>query len=140
MVFRCRYRQFTRALNEDSEHHTWSRISLPFVFEPMLIKPTYDKFYRIVYTRGKDKQTTDIVEATEEQVKDLVTVVIKGRTFHPAGKSGVIPSTNVQLWEYNSLTKQTRLCREFPKVYNQSPRNIRTKIEKAVNTGLIDPC
>lgn len=106
----------------------------------MLIKPTYDKFYRIVYTRGKDKQTTDIVDATEDQVKDLVTVVIKGRTFHPAGKSGVIPSTNVQLWEYNSLTKQNRLCREFPKVYNQSPRNIRTKIEKAVNTGLIDPC
>lgn len=107
----------------------------PLFLEPiltMLIKPTYDKFYRIIYTRGKDKQTTDVVEATEEQVKDLVTLVIKGRTFHPAGKSGVIPSTNIQPWEYNCLTKQNRLCREFPKVYNLSPRQVRIGIEKAI--------
>lgn len=107
----------------------------PLFLEPMLIKPTYDKFYRIIYTRGKDKQTTDIVDATEDQVKDLIMVVIKGRTFHPAGKSGVIPSTNVQLWEYNNLTKQNKLCREFPKVYNVSPRNVRTTIEASVRSN-----
>ena len=100
----------------------------------MLIKPTYDIFYRIVYTRGKDKQTTDVVETTTEQLSDLIFSSIKSKTNHPEGKSGLIPSTNVQLWKYDNTTKKSRLCREFPKVFNQSPRQVRIGIEKAIKT------
>ena len=107
----------------------------PLFFRPMLIKPTYDKFYRIIYTRGKDQQTTDIVDATASQVEELVWCVIKGKTSCPKDKQGVVPSTNVQIWRYDTRQNQKHLCRTFLKVYNQSPRNIRMKVEHSVRSN-----
>ena len=103
------------------------------LFLPMLIKPTYDKFYRIVYTRGRDKQTTEVVDATSRQITDLIKKVAKGRLTHPEARTGRIPSTNVKVYVVNGNTNLAWLCNEFAHVYNLSPREVRLRIEEAID-------
>lgn len=102
------------------------------LFFPMLIKPTYEKFYRIVYTRGKDQQTTEVVDTTIEQLTDLIGIVVKGRLSHPQAKTGKIPSTNVKVYTVDGASNKASLNKEYSHVYNQSPRNIRKSVESAI--------
>ena len=111
----------------------------------MRIKPTYDKTYLVKYKRNKDVQTTEIVEASREEVFDLISQTLKDR-FNLAKEGpknivearqiqkiqNVTPYTTIQVWELNNLKKTSTLCRTFPRVYNQSPRQVRISIEIAI--------
>lgn len=109
----------------------------------MRIKPTYDKSYLVKYKRNKDVQTTEIVEASKDDVFNLISQLFKGRFNHPDiqdAKDSVdkllamskIPYTTIQVWELDNLKKKSTLCRTFPHIYNQSPRQVRINIEMAI--------
>lgn len=109
----------------------------------MRIKPTYDKSYLVKYKRNKDVQTTEIVEASKEEVLNLITYTINERLYHNGIKNAKdiveklelfskIPYTTIQVWELDNLKKKSVLCRTFPHIYNLSPRQVRISIELAI--------
>ncbi len=123
----------------------------------MLIKPTYDKSYVIQFERGKDVQTTQVVDTTEEQLVQLIMHTMKGRFTNAAFQrelnetkktvgtdtkaamklirevSHKYPSVCIKLFVH-TLTSH-KLCRKFPHVYNLSPRQARIEIEKAIRNN-----
>lgn len=107
----------------------------------MRIKPTYEKSYLIRYSRGKDVQTTEVVEATAEDVRVLITDCLRGHFAHPQTK---VAATKIVVLEVDNIKKKsgiskfvyTRNGRDIEKnfvlVFNLSPRQVRIEIEKAI--------
>ena len=107
----------------------------------MKIKPTYEKSFLIRCSRGKDVQTTEVVEATAEDVRILVTDCLRGHFAHPQSK---VAATKIVVLEVDNIKKKsgiskfvyTRNGRDFEKdfvlVFNLSPRQVRIEIEKAI--------
>ena len=107
----------------------------------MKIKPTYDKSFLIRCSRGKDVQTTEVVEATAEDVRVLISNCLRGHFAHPQSK---VAATKIAVLEVDNIKKKsgiskfvyTRNGRDFEKdfvlVFNLSPRQVRIEIEKAI--------
>lgn len=89
-------------------------------------------------------QSTEIVDATEKDVHELIYQTFKGRFRHPKNTEGFVPSTQLQVIELDNIKKQTRVScfsytkngvdfvRPFAYVYNLSPREVRIELEKAI--------
>lgn len=110
----------------------------------MIIRPTYSKSYLIRYSRGKEVQTTEVVDTTTSEIDGLIKELFKGRFSH-SGRSGrVVPTTNVQVIELDHIKKSSRLCgfsytkngelhlRSGVHICNLSPREVRIELEKAI--------
>lgn len=107
----------------------------------MRIKPTYEKSYLIRYSRGKDVQTTEVVDATAEDVRVLICNTMKGHFTHPQAK---VAATKIVVLEVDHVRKKSSISkfvytnkgRDFEKdfvlVFNLSPRQVRIEIEKAI--------
>ena len=107
----------------------------------MRIKPTYEKSYLIRYSRGKDVQTTEVVDATAEDVRVLICNTLKGHFTHPQAK---VAATKIVVLEVDHVRKKSSISkfvytnkgRDFEKdfvlVFNLSPRQVRIEIEKAI--------
>ena len=123
-----------------------NRFLCPSLFYQMRIKPVYKKSYIVRYRRGKEVQSTEIVDATEKDVHELIFQTFKGRFRHPQHSEGYVPSTQLQVIELDNIKKQTRVScfsytkngkdftRPFAYVYNLSPREVRIELEKAIRT------
>lgn len=110
----------------------------------MQIKTIYPKTYVISYRRGKDLQTTEVVDATEEEVFVLISKTFKGRFAHPKNSNGFVPATKIQVIEIDNIRQVTHVCpfrytmdeksfeRPFSLVWNMSPRQVRLELEKAI--------
>ena len=107
----------------------------------MIIKPSYEKSYLIRFSRGKDVQTTEVVDATAEDVRVLICNALKGHFAHPQAK---VAATKIVVLEVDHVRKKSSISkfvytnkgREFEKdfvlVFNLSPRQVRIEIEKAI--------
>ena len=110
----------------------------------MQIKTVSPKTYVISYRRGKDIQTTEVVEATEDEVHVLISNTFKGRFAHPKNSTGGIPATKIQVIELDNIRQTRRVSpfrytkdnknfeRPFALVWNLSPRQVRLELEKAI--------
>ena len=119
------------------------RTLCPSLFK-MRIKPIYDKFYQIRCRRGKDVQTIEVVDATEEEIHRLVANTFRGRLSHPKNTDNFVPATQVQVVELDGMSKQSRVCcftytkgsnlfsRPYANIYNLSPREVRIQLEKEI--------
>ena len=107
----------------------------------MRIKPTYEKSFIIRCSRGKDVQTTEVVDATAEEVRILISNTLKGHFTHPQAK---VAATKIVVLEVDHVRKKSSISkfvytnkgRDFEKdfvlVFNLSPRQVRIEIEKAI--------
>ncbi len=107
----------------------------------MKIKPTYDKSFLIRCSRGKDVQTTEVVDATAEEVRTMVCNSLKGHFAHPQAK---VAATKIVVLEVDHVRKKSSISKfvytnkgrdfekEFVLVFNLSPRQVRIEIEKAI--------
>ena len=96
----------------------------------MRIKPTYDVSYLIRYRRNKDVQTTEIVEATRDEVCSLISRAC-GENMAKTKTGKFIPQTRVVVQELDNVNKQSGIV-YGASVYNLSPREVRIRIEKAI--------
>lgn len=107
----------------------------------MRIKPTYEKSYLIRYSRGKDVQTTEVVDATAEDVRVLICNTLKGHFAHPEAR---VAATKIVVVEVDHIKNKSNIskfvytkngrdfAKDFVLVFNLSPRQTRIEIEKAI--------
>ncbi len=107
----------------------------------MKLKPTFEKSYLIRFSRGKDVQTTEVVDATAEEVRVLICNCMRGHFAHPKTK---IDATKIVVLEVDHVRKKSSISKfvytkngkdfekEFVLVFNLSPRQVRLEIEKAI--------
>lgn len=104
----------------------------------MRIKPTYDKSYLVRYRRGKDLQTTEVVDTTWVQLQGIISETFKGRTGNVFTNA---QPTTVEVIELDHATHCSQLMTfSLPKggtmrsirINNLSPREVRIRIEKAI--------
>ena len=107
----------------------------------MKIKPTYEKSFIIRCSRGKDVQTTEVVDATAEDVRVLICNTMKGHFAHPQAK---VAATKIVVVEVDNIKHQTAISKfvytkngrdiekDYVLVFNLSPRQVRIEIEKAI--------
>ena len=107
----------------------------------MKIKPTYDKSFLIRCSRGKDVQTTEVVDTTAEEVKTLVYNSLRGHFAHPEAK---VAATKIVVVEVDHIKNKSNIskfvytkngrdfAKDFVLVFNLSPRQTRIEIEKAI--------
>lgn len=110
----------------------------------MQIKPIFPKSYIVRYSRGKDLQTTELVDATSEEVHKLIADTFKGRFAQPRNSTGNVPYTTMQVVVLDNIRKRSEISqftytkngkefkRPFVRIYNLSPREARIEIEKAI--------
>ena len=110
----------------------------------MFIKPIYDKSYLIRYSRGKDVQTTEVVDATANEVKNLICKSMKGHMAHPQAK---VAATKIVVIKVDNTLKKSSISKfvytkngkdfekDFVLVFNLSPRQVRLEIEKAIRNN-----
>lgn len=107
----------------------------------MKIKPTYEKSFIIRCSRGKDVQTTEVVDTTAEEVRNVICNSLKGHFAHPQAK---VAATKIVVLEVDHVRKKSSISKfvytnkgrdfekEFVLVFNLSPRQVRIEIEKAI--------
>lgn len=118
--------------------------SFALILYVMQIKPIYSKSYVVSYRRGKDVQTTEIIETTEDDVRILISKTFKGRFAHPKNSKETVPSTKIQIIELDNIRQVRHIIpfiykkddksfeRPFALVWNMSPRQVRLELEKAI--------
>lgn len=128
-------------LEEVVEYHNILPNPLPSLFINMRIKPTYEKSYLIRFSRGKDVQTTEVVDANAEDIRVLVNSTMKGHFANPQAK---VAATKIVVMEVDHVHKKSSISKfiytkngkdfekEFVLVFNLSPRQVRLEIEKAI--------
>ena len=107
----------------------------------MRIKPTYEKSFIIRCSRGKDVQTTEVVDTTAEEVRNVVCNSLRGHFAHPEAK---VAATKIVVLEVDHVRKKSSISKfiyqnkerviekDFALVFNLSPRQVRIEIEKAI--------
>jgi hypothetical protein len=107
----------------------------------MKLKPTYEKTYQIRFSRGSDVQTTEVVDATAEEVRVLICKCMRGHFAHPKSK---VAATKIVVLELDHVRKKSSISKfvytnngkdfekDFVLVFNLSPRQVRLEIEKAI--------
>lgn len=137
-------KEIMRTLEEGVEFHNRPPIPLPSIFINMRIKPTYDKTYMIRCSRGKDVQTTEVVDTNPEEIRILICKCMSGRMTHPLSQIAV---TKIVVLECDHVRKVSNISkfiytkdgkdqmRDYLLVKNLSPRQVRIEIEKAINNS-----
>lgn len=109
----------------------------------MRIKPTYEKSFIIRCSRGKDVQTTEVVDTTAEEVRVLISNSLKGHFAHPEAR---VAATKIVVVEVDHIKNKSNISKfvytkngrdfvkDFVLVFNLSPRQTRIEIEKAIKS------
>lgn len=134
-------KEIMRTLEEGVEFHNRPPIPLPSLFISMRIKPTYDKSYLIRYSRGKDVQTTEVVDTNPEEIRILICNSMKGRMTHPLAQVAVTKIVVLEVDHVRNVSSISKFIytkdgrdqkRDYVLVKNLSPRQVRIEIEKAI--------
>lgn len=116
----------------------------------MKIKPNYQTSFIVCFKRGKDIQKTEIVEATQEDIRVVINKTFKDRFLPPKDKESHkfkkgVPFTEITFIELDNVKKISRvgtfcytskgkeIVRNHALVYNLSPREVRIRLEDAIN-------
>ena len=133
-----------RTLEEGVEFHSRPLISLPSIFYNMRIKPTYDKTFIIRYSRGKDVQTTEVVDTNPDDINILICKSMKGRMTHPLAQIAVTKIVVLEVDHIRNVSSISRFkytkdskeqVRDYVLIKILSPRQVRIEIEKAINNS-----
>ena len=139
-------KEIMRTLEEGVEFHSRPLISLPSIFYNMRIKPTYDKTFIIRYSRGKDVQTTEVVDTNPDDINILICKSMKGRMTHPLAQIAVTKIVVLEVDHIRNVSSISRFkytkdskeqVRDYVLIKNLSPRQVRIEIEKAINSNNI---
>ena len=110
----------------------------------MRIKPTYDKTFIIRYSRGKDVQTTEVVDTNPDDINILICKSMKGRMTHPLAQIAVTKIVVLEVDHIRNVSSISRFkytkdgkeqVRDYVLIKNLSPRQVRIEIEKAINNS-----